>query len=984
VSKRQGKRGIFQLTALLVGLTVILAGQLPALGSQGPDDDRSQLVNQLREAGVKIGLKRNSDRVNLLGAHPQAPLMVPGLTPGASPAVNAKVLIEKYGGLFGLNQAGNELALGREGRNGIGGGMVRYQQHYRGVPVMGGELVVNMDRGGSLLSMDGEIGTVPKNFALVPQVDRSRAVDTALAAVAKWYRLAPVDLTASTPELTIYDAALLGPGSAEPVRLVWRLEVTPRQLQPIRELILIDATSGNIALHFNQVDNAKERITYTANHTSSLPGTEVCNETSGDTCTNGVDPEADDVQLYTGATYDFFLNYHNRDSFDDAGGAIISTVHYNDGYVCPNAYWNGVQMVYCDGIPEADDVVAHELNHAVTQYSSNLFYYYQSGAIDESLSDVWGEFVDQTDGYGDDSQAVKWKIGEDLVAPGLTGAIRDMKNPPAFHQPDKMTSSYYYTGTDDYGGVHTNSGINNKAAYLLTDGDNFNGQTVTGLGITKAAKIYYEAQTNLLTSGSDYQDLANDLNQSCVNLLGTSGITDTDCAQVQAATAAVEMDRQPVTAFNPEAQVCPDGMTNHDTFFDDFENGLGKWTLTLGTGNLTWLSFRNATGYPFATSGLESLFGYDVEEISDQRATITVAVPAGQPYLHFRHAFDFEYNQSGSAYYDGGVLEYSTDNGSTWTDAADLIDSGMDYNGTIYSGPYGDNPLKGKEAFAGISHGYVSTRLNLAALAGRTVKFRWRVGTDTGLGNLGWLLDDVRIYTCANIANIPPVAVAGPPQTVNTGATVTLVGGGSSDQDGSIASYSWTQIGGLTVTLNGSHTSTPSFKAPTSATALTFRLTVTDNDGASANDTITVTVIRTNTAPFAEAGLPQTVNPGATVTLDGRGSSDQDGSIASYAWTQTGGLTVTLSGANTATPSFSAPASATVLNFRLTVTDNDGASASDITMVQVNTPITGITAAGGGGGGGGCSISRDGSFEPLLLLAFLASLVMIGRSRGRE
>jgi len=984
VSQRQGKRGIFQLTALLVGLTVILAGQLPARGDQGPDDDRSELANQLKKAGVKIGLKRDSDRVSLIGAQPQAPLMVPGLTPGAPPAVNAKVLIEKFGGLFGLSQAGKELLPKREGRNGSGGTMVRYQQHYRGVPVMGGELVVNMDRGGSLLSMDGEIGTVPKNFGLTPQVDPSRALDTALAAVAKWYHLTPLDLTASTPELTIYDATLLGPGSAEPVRLVWRLEVTPRQLRPIRELVLVDAASGNIALHFNQVDNAKERLTYTANHTSSLPGTEVCNETSGDTCTNGVDPEADYVQLYSGATYDFFLNYHDRDSFDDAGGAIISTVHYDDGYVCPNAYWNGVQMVYCDGLPEADDVVAHELNHAVTQYSSNLFYYYQAGAIDESLSDVWGEFVDQTDGYGNDSPAVKWKLGEDLVAPGLTGAIRDMKNPPAFNQPDRMTSSDYYTGIDDYGGVHTNSGINNKAAYLLTDGDSFNGQTVTGLGITKAAKIYYEAQTNLLTSGSDYQDLANDLNQACLNLLGTSGITDTDCAQVEAATAAVEMDKQPRTAFNPEAQVCPDGMTNNDTFFDNFENGLGKWTLTLGAGNLTWLSFRNATGYSFAASGSESLFGYDVDVISDQRATITVAVPAGQPYLHFRQAFDFEYNQSGSSYYDGGVLEYSTDNGSTWTDAEDLIDSGQDYSGTIYSGPYADNPLKGREAFAGISHGYVSTRLDLATLAGRTVKFRWRVGTDTGLGNLGWLLDDVRIYTCADIANIPPVAEAGPPQTVNTGSTVTLIGGGSSDPDGSIASYAWTQTGGLSVTLSGANTATPSFKAPTSATTLTFRLTVTDNDGAPANDTTTVSVVRTNTAPFAEAGPTQTVNPEATVTLDGRSSSDPDGSIASYAWAQTGGTAVTLSGANTATPNFTAPALATVLNFRLTVTDNDGASASDITMVKVNTPVTSLAPSGGGGGGGGCSISRDGSFEPMLLLAFLVSLVMVGRSRGRE
>src|SRR5678809_204665 len=94
----------------------------------------------------------------------------------------------------------------------------------------------------------------------------------------------------------------------------------------------------------------------------------------------------------------------------------------------------------------------------VTQYTSNLFYYYQSGAINESLSDVFGEFIDQTNGHGNDAPSVKWLLGEDVA--GL-GAIRDMKNPSSFGQPDRMTSPYYYTGSGDSGGVHTNSGVNN-------------------------------------------------------------------------------------------------------------------------------------------------------------------------------------------------------------------------------------------------------------------------------------------------------------------------------------------------------------------------------------------------------------------------------------------------------------------------------------------------------------------------------------------
>jgi len=195
------------------------------------------------------------------------------------------------------------------------------------------------------------------------------------------------DLQAGAPVLSIYDPRLLGPGQGGPVRLVWRLEVTPLRLLPIRELVLVDARTGGVALHFNQVDTAKNRITYTAGDTGVLPGTQLCTEGAGDVCTSGADTntEANYAHLYAGATYDFYQTYHGRDSFDDQGATLVSTVDFNDGESCPNAYWDGSQMVYCQGFPEADDVVAHELTHAVTDMTSQLLYYYQSGAINESL-----------------------------------------------------------------------------------------------------------------------------------------------------------------------------------------------------------------------------------------------------------------------------------------------------------------------------------------------------------------------------------------------------------------------------------------------------------------------------------------------------------------------------------------------------------------------------------------------------------------------
>src|SRR5439155_26876159 len=158
------------------------------------------------------------------------------------------------------------------------------------------------------------------------------------------------------------------------------------------------------------------------------------------------------------------------------------------------------------------------------------------------------------------------------------GAIRNMQNPPASNegpQPDKMTSPFYYLGVDDNGGIHRNNGINNKAAYLMVDGGTFNSQTITPLGITKVAKIYYEVQTHLLTSGSDYADLYDALYHACNNLVGISGILANDCQQVRNATIAVEMNLQPVLRFNPDAPVCTAGQSPTHIFFDDLESGAG-------------------------------------------------------------------------------------------------------------------------------------------------------------------------------------------------------------------------------------------------------------------------------------------------------------------------------------------------------------------------------------------------------------------------
>ncbi len=179
-----------------------------------------------------------------------------------------------------------------------------------------------------------------------------------------------------------------------------------------------------------------------------------------------------------------------------------------------------------------------------------------------------------------------------------------------------------------------------------------------------------------------------------------------------------------------------------------------------------------------------------------------------------------------------------------------------------------------------------------------------------------------------------PLANAGADQRINGGVVVSLDGSASTAWAG-IVSYAWSQIAGVPVALATSDTADTSFTAPSVPGVLTFQLTVTDKYGVMGSDTVNVVV---NAPPLADAGADQTVTAGASVALNGSASRDDDGVIVSYAWVQTGGTAVTLTGADTAMPSFVAPATAETLTFQLVVTDNDGVTGADTVAITVTVP----------------------------------------------
>jgi Zn-dependent metalloprotease len=742
----------------LVGAAVVLSMlAVPAAAQEPPRHDRGSLLAELGSSRVERHAATAQLRfVSGSAARPAASSATLGRP--STPQAAARRFMARYGSLFGIADASGDLRVARHERAVGGNTFVRYQQLHRGVPVLGGELAVQVDARGNVISANGE-ASPGLRVEVTPSVTAAAAQREALGAIAKARGVARADLSASTASLWIYDPALLGGRALPFARLVWRLEVTNRA-GDMRELVLIDAARGNVALHFDQIAGAKNRITCDANSSAAqYPCTApVRTETSGPSAVADVN----NAHVFSGHTYDFFFNRFGRDSLDGAGMALKSTVRYcPDSFDCPyqNAFWDGSQMVYGTGYANADDVVGHELAHGVTDHTSSLFYYYQSGAINEALSDIFGEFVDLAngaDGAGGSGAGVRWLLGEDLPI----GAIRDMEHPPNFSQPDRMQSPLYFGSSEDNGGVHYNSGVANKSAFLMTDGGTFNGQTITALGIDKTAAVWYRVETQYLGSASDYADLGTALNQACNDLIGTTpkngsgapsasgAFTAANCTEVSQAVLATQMSLQSSAAPAPEAPICTSGSPSN-VLYDQIPSGAPGWTTSGNSGNLYGWYF----GDWYATSPDYHLYGYmDTSEAPPAMTrTSATAIPANA-FLHFRHAYEFEW-YSGSTFYDGGVLEYSTNGGTSWTDAGTLPATNG-YDGVIASG-FG-NPLQGRSAFVGISHGYMSSRYDLSSLSGQNVKFRFRVSSDSSVGFQGWYVDDFRIYTCGTSATRQP------------------------------------------------------------------------------------------------------------------------------------------------------------------------------------------------------------------------------------
>jgi bacillolysin len=376
-------------------------------GAQGTDDAVVSAVREMEAtagSGVRVRRSPVTGLATFVAVEGGAGIPVPD---GGTPEARAIAFIDAYGGAFGLPDGAHVTHERTVASDSVGMDHVRLRQTVRGVPVVGGEIMVHL-RGAVVVASNGWTLPDVDGLDVTPALE-AKQVETGIRRFLEKH-LEVADATLGTPRLEILNKGIFD-GARRPTRLTWFVEATGPTL---REFVWVDARTGAIVLHFSQPPDARGRLIRTAKSTIDLPGSLMGAEGSPPT------DNADAVggNSFTGDTYDYFVTEHGRDSY------------------------NGTLMAHGESHSRADDLDAHELTHAVTELSANLYCYMGPGALNESFSDIFGETVDQWNTplggiarRGSDTAAVKWLMGEDV--PGA-GAVRNMMTPAAFGDPGKM------------------------------------------------------------------------------------------------------------------------------------------------------------------------------------------------------------------------------------------------------------------------------------------------------------------------------------------------------------------------------------------------------------------------------------------------------------------------------------------------------------------------------------------------------------------
>ncbi len=924
----------------LVPLTSPAAVSAPARAADDPSLE--QQMRRTADGAVRTTDDAATGRLGFVAARGADADLLPDVAAsnGAAAARKATAYLDRFGAAFGAGKGQLEQTDMVRDRYGW---VVTFEQQYRGVPVFGGTLKASLDRAGDLNAVSG-FAAPGLDLAVQPRVTATEAAARAASVV----RADPPTgddgdaadtsgLRGLTPELVVYQLGSLKGEAGEAV-LAYTVEVTNGR--DVRDVVILDAQTNKPVNRYSTVADALDRELY-----ETSPDTDPV-WTEGDPLPGSLNEDQQNLVNSAGESYWMFFNSFARDSYD-GGGSTMKTVNNDPRISCPNANWNGVTTNYCDGVT-SDDVVSHEWGHAYTEFTSGLIYQFQSGALNESYSDVWGETLDLINGREDEGETftetradgdcdatappalefeitaptsaagpcfavaatgakpftttevtaevivatdaadatgpsttdgctaftnaadvaddwayvdrgtcpfaakvanaktagatgivvgnnnidppggftgdaalygamvtqadgtriktagtvsvavtaedvssradtTRWLVGEKSTAFG--GAIRDMWSPTCYGDPGKVSDAEYKCDplNTDAGGVHSNSGIPNKAYALVVDGGTANDVEVTGLGIDKAAAIWWRAQSTYLTPSSDFGDAADAWEQSCTDLVDqeinvvttepdaeptvAEPIVAGDCASVTAAIAATEMRSGSPTRCNFQPLLesgspspCGEGFTTSTVWSEKFEDGLAGWErdqeiAPTGGFGAPW---RGTESAPARTGGVAygptpdrgSCSGDGVDDFSSRDSIISPVITT--PDQLRAPVLSFDHNVATEAGFDGGNVKVSVNEGRFDVVPAEAYL--FNPNNTELTSLAGGNtsPLAGEEGFSGTDGGEVTgswgtSLVDLSALGvkpGDEVRIRFDIGRDGCGGIDGWYVDNVIVTAC--------------------------------------------------------------------------------------------------------------------------------------------------------------------------------------------------------------------------------------------
>lgn len=512
----------------------------------------------------------------------------------------------------------------------------RYHQTYKGIPVIGGEYIAHQ-RSGLLDCINGSFFSIPE-MSVTPSLAEATALSKVLSFVGavkyKWEDEAEMKALREAfddpalsfepkAELVIFPKNFDFSDNAD-FRLAFKFNIFASEPES-RANIYIDAKTGEIIgreelIHTadapgkaitkysgtrdivaDQVSTSSYRLretgrgkgiqTMNAKTSSSVAG--AVDFTDTDNTWNNVnaqwDEAAGDAHWATEMTYDYYLKVHGRNSVDGNGFKLINYVHVNKEWF--NASWNGQYMQYGDGPANvgkpltAIDIGGHEMTHGVTSNSAQLVYQNESGALNESFSDIFGNMVE----YYAKPKDASWDMGEAI------GAIRNMQDPGKYKDPDTYKGTNWATGTADQGGVHTNSGVQNKWFFILAMGekgtnDINNAYDVQGITRESAAKIAFRNLTTYLNQSSNYSAARAGAMKAAKDIFGQCSPEYISTGEAWYAVGVggkvTECQVAPVCNFASDKQTSCDGVIQ---FTDKSTNGPTSWAWDFGDGQSSTL-----------------------------------------------------------------------------------------------------------------------------------------------------------------------------------------------------------------------------------------------------------------------------------------------------------------------------------------------------------------------------------------------------------